>query len=211
MDPEALRERMARLRPAETVVRARDGSSHVVRRGADGAFVVAAGGAGPAGDGDGFMVVDNTPDPHPAHVHGGVYIGSQDAAANLDALRENRVTLVLNAGAQLPNFHPDAFEYMKLPLLDVPETDIFAHFDAAADFIARSTPESSVLVHCNAGVSRSATLVAAYLIREAGHTPQSALELIRRSRPQARPNDGFMDQLGVYHRVVTERRGGEAP
>ncbi|KDN53136.1 hypothetical protein K437DRAFT_289675 [Tilletiaria anomala UBC 951] len=56
----------------------------------------------------------------------------------------------------------------------------------------------TVLVHCQAGISRSATLVAAYLMWRRGISTSAALELIRARRPQADPNSGFVAQLELY-------------
>jgi protein-tyrosine phosphatase len=53
--------------------------------------------------------------------------------------------------------------------------------------------DSKVLVHCNAGVSRSASLVIAYFIREKKLGFQEALNLVKSKRPQIFPNTGFMD------------------
>ena len=50
------------------------------------------------------------------------------------------------------------------------------------------------------GKSRSTTLLIAYLLSQNSKLePQSALDLIRKSRPFAEPNDGFMKQLSLYH------------
>lgn len=51
------------------------------------------------------------------------------------------------------------------------------------------------------GKSRSATICIAYLLHKqrSALTPQSALALIRESRPLCEPNDGFMEQLNLYH------------
>ncbi|MCJ1229945.1 tyrosine protein phosphatase yvh1 [Toensbergia leucococca] len=50
------------------------------------------------------------------------------------------------------------------------------------------------------GKSRSTTLLIAYLLSKHPHyTPKSTLALIRRTRPFAEPNDGFMRQLTLYH------------
>ncbi|KAF9051219.1 hypothetical protein BDZ89DRAFT_1088719 [Hymenopellis radicata] len=58
-----------------------------------------------------------------------------------------------------------------------------------------------VLVHCQAGMSRSATIVAAYLMYTRHLTPEAALELIRKSRPQIDPNTGFLVQLELFHKA----------
>ncbi len=51
------------------------------------------------------------------------------------------------------------------------------------------------LVHCVAGVSRSASLCLAYLVRHGGLDLLQAFEQVRRARPYIRPNRGFAVQL----------------
>lgn len=53
------------------------------------------------------------------------------------------------------------------------------------------------------GKSRSAAICIAYLLhRQPGAlTPQSALALVRQSRPLCEPNEGFMEQLNLYHEM----------
>lgn len=56
------------------------------------------------------------------------------------------------------------------------------------------------------GKSRSVTVVIAYLLRQyPEHTVSSALALVRRSRPIAEPNDGFMAQLELYKKMGCPR------
>lgn len=49
------------------------------------------------------------------------------------------------------------------------------------------------------GISRSATVVMAYLIATSQMTPQEALAAVRAKRAIVRPNRGFMSQLHEYH------------
>uniref|UniRef100_A0A0K0DLM5 TYR_PHOSPHATASE_2 domain-containing protein n=1 Tax=Angiostrongylus cantonensis TaxID=6313 RepID=A0A0K0DLM5_ANGCA len=58
--------------------------------------------------------------------------------------------------------------------------------------------ESAVLVHCLAGVSRSATVVAAYLITACDLSFSSALKFIAKKRPVVNPNFGFRMQLCAF-------------
>lgn len=53
------------------------------------------------------------------------------------------------------------------------------------------------------GKSRSAAVCIAYLLHQKPNvlTPQSALEILRQSRPLCEPNDGFMEQLALYHEM----------
>lgn len=59
----------------------------------------------------------------------------------------------------------------------------------------------NVLVHCTMGISRSATVVAAYLMWRRRETAASMLTLMRHQRPKVAPNDGFLDQLLVWQDV----------
>ena len=65
-----------------------------------------------------------------------------------------------------------------------------------ADAVAANEP---VLVHCAAGMSRSVTIVAAYLISTHSLTAAEAVAYIKKRRPIADPNRGFMTQLEDYY------------
>lgn len=52
-----------------------------------------------------------------------------------------------------------------------------------------------VLVHCAAGMSRSVTVVLAYLMLHGGQTLREAFAVVHAARPGVWPNDGFMEAL----------------
>jgi dual specificity phosphatase 12 len=52
------------------------------------------------------------------------------------------------------------------------------------------------------GKSRSATLIMAHLMRKYRISPYEALSQLREGRPVCGPNDGFMEQLEIYHRML---------
>uniref|UniRef100_A0A1I7X3R8 protein-tyrosine-phosphatase n=1 Tax=Heterorhabditis bacteriophora TaxID=37862 RepID=A0A1I7X3R8_HETBA len=55
-----------------------------------------------------------------------------------------------------------------------------------------------ILVHCNAGISRSSTFVISYLMKYQQRTLDEALGMVKAVRPVIRPNDGFMHQLKMF-------------
>ncbi|KAI6243774.1 Protein-tyrosine-phosphatase [Aphelenchoides fujianensis] len=55
-----------------------------------------------------------------------------------------------------------------------------------------------ILVHCEAGISRSVTVVAAYLMRRFEWSPKKALYFIQEKRPNACPNSSFIRQLEIF-------------
>lgn len=81
------------------------------------------------------------------------------------------------------------------------------HLDEGVDFIKTAiTKEEPVLVHCNAGVSRSASFVIAYFIREEGMTFREALTHVVTRRPSVMPNLGFQKQLEQYYKVCADKK-----
>lgn len=61
-------------------------------------------------------------------------------------------------------------------------------------------------VHCQAGISRSVMVTAAYLMHERGWTRDRALAHIREQRPIASPNAAFLDLLADYERELKRTR-----
>lgn len=55
-----------------------------------------------------------------------------------------------------------------------------------------------------AGISRSATIVTAYLMRSCSMTAKDALAQLKKVRPIVRPNNGFFTQLKIYYDVGFE-------
>ncbi|CCO27266.1 Tyrosine-protein phosphatase yvh1 Short=PTPase yvh1 [Rhizoctonia solani AG-1 IB] len=88
----------------------------------------------------------------------------------------------------------------QIPLDDTEEQDVLSYLPATIAFIQKSLASGDgVLIHCMAGMSRSATIAAAYLMYTKGLDPTGALELIREVRPTIQPNPSFLHQLDVFH------------
>ena len=61
---------------------------------------------------------------------------------------------------------------------------------------------SCILIHCMAGISRSVTLVIAYLMQHFGLTMQQAYQFVKEKRPAISPNLNFMGQLVEFEREI---------
>jgi len=72
--------------------------------------------------------------------------------------------------------------------------------DKKRDAVEVEQSTGGVLVHCYAGVSRSTTIVLAYLMARRGMRLAEALALVKAARPAVCPNQGFMEQLRHYER-----------
>jgi len=92
---------------------------------------------------------------------------------------------------------------MYVRLIDADFCDISAHFDSAAQFIDDEIRSGGrVLVHCAAGISRSCTLLLAYLMKYRQFDLRKSFNLVKASRRVVRPNNGFFQKLIDYERSI---------
>eukprot|EP00039_Didymoeca_costata_P025095 m.12316 g.12316 ORF g.12316 m.12316 type:complete len:280 (+) comp4634_c0_seq1:262-1101(+) len=109
---------------------------------------------------------------------------------------------------------PDDFRYLVLDLRDGSTESIIPHFPRVRDFLdAALAAGGRVLLHGNAGISRSGALLVSYMM-DKFHLPYTeALRLIQLRRFCVSPNEGFQAQLQEYEpiyqakRQVTEQAG----
>lgn len=91
---------------------------------------------------------------------------SQDVAQDKSLLETYEITHILNLAPGVENAFEDDYNYKKIEILDLPETDITQYFDECIEFIHEGIQRGNCLVHCNAGVSRSTTICCAYLMKQ---------------------------------------------
>ncbi|PIA98201.1 Dual specificity protein phosphatase 1B [Cercospora beticola] len=97
--------------------------------------------------------------------------------------------------------------WLRIDVEDDERQDLAKWFEKTNHFIHQGLQEGGgVFVHCAMGVSRSATIVCAFLMWRFEVGREEALEWVRRGRARCRPNDGFWEQLGLYEKALQERR-----
>jgi len=100
---------------------------------------------------------------------------------------------------------PGGVDMHRVAVDDTATTNIAEHFVPTANFIDSALGKGlGVLVHCQAGVSRSTTLVAAYLMIKLGLNVEQAVEKVRTVRPQVEPTQFFLLQLEMFERCHCE-------
>jgi len=144
----------------------------------------------------------------PAHallveIESGLYLGNIKTASDKIMLEQNKMTHVLGITKAEVDYW-DKLKVRKYSLNDTPETNLSTIFEESIGFItnALSTKGNKVLVHCRAGISRSVTIICAYLIATKRITAKDALKLVRKKRPRANPNYGFWKQLRNMQRYL---------
>ncbi|KAI4373967.1 hypothetical protein MLD38_012022 [Melastoma candidum] len=135
-------------------------------------------------------------------VEEGLFLGSFSDACVKDNLKSLNITHVLTV-ANLKPPYPGDFVYKVIDVMDVSDARIMLHFEECIDFINNAKAAGgNILVHCFMGISRSVTVVVAYLMKQRGMRLPQALEHVKRRRPQAAPNNGFILQLEDFERSL---------
>ena len=95
-----------------------------------------------------------------------LYLGNISAANNLATLKSNGITHILCVASGVQPAYEGKFKYWTIKVSDTSQSSLIRHFPAAIQFIKEGIRSGGVLVHCFAGVSRSASCVIAYLMQE---------------------------------------------
>ncbi|MEM7330932.1 MAG: dual specificity protein phosphatase [Chloroflexota bacterium] len=146
-----------------------------------------------------------------------LYLGARPDLEHVPALKEIGITHIVSClesdeQNKMP-FLAGQFQTLFLPIRDVIQEDIAATFPAFFDFANQAridNAEAKVYVHCQVGVSRSATLAIAYLMTQERARFYETYQKVRSKRIQVLPNIGFASQLqqleNKYHPESSKER-----
>ncbi|TCD69842.1 hypothetical protein EIP91_005919 [Steccherinum ochraceum] len=134
-------------------------------------------------------------------IEGRLFLGTLEAAKSPRVLSDRRITHIVSVGTEpIPADNPaSGIRQLRIPIEDVDYADLLIHLPAACNFIRAGMAEGgAVLVHCVQGLSRSAAVVAAYLMYSQRISATAAITTVRQAREQVWINPGFQEQLVLF-------------
>ena len=142
---------------------------------------------------------------HPTEILTFLYLGNYSHACNIKELKRLKINYVLNCAIECRNDLPNNIEELHLKIRDLEDFEIFDFFEQSNEFINKcKIMGENCLVHCKLGVSRSAAVVIAYLIKYYNLSTAEAFDFVKSKRMSIKPNDGFMRQLYMYEKILKE-------
>ncbi|XP_076183552.1 dual specificity protein phosphatase MPK-4 [Ptiloglossa arizonensis] len=136
----------------------------------------------------------------------GLFLGNLTAATDIEWLKEAKINYILTVDScplprkiqeLLPNL---TIKYIQVT--DMPREDLLTHFGDSYEFIDHALESNDrILVHCYFGVSRSVTLVIAYLMKKYGKRFSDTFQIVKEKRRFVGPNAGFIAQLKLYEEM----------
>lgn len=132
-----------------------------------------------------------------------LYLGSLQNALNVDALKNEGITHVINTvddyfedGRTKKSLYGDSFEYLSFNARDQENYPIMDHFHQCYDFIEDARKKGGkCLIHCIAGINRSGCSATAYVMVHQNVGPISAAQKVFEARGALLSNYGFIKQL----------------
>jgi len=129
-----------------------------------------------------------------------LYLSDINALVEPEILKENKITRIITVLNKKDAEHAFEaygtkkwFDVLHLELNDLGVEKISDVFPKAFAFIEGS--KGKVLVHCAAGMSRSATIVIAYIMQKKAMNLREAYQFVKKRRNMIQPNTGFIKQL----------------
>ncbi|WKT58489.1 dual specificity protein phosphatase 23 [Candidatus Nitrosotenuis chungbukensis] len=114
-------------------------------------------------------------------------------------------SIVTMTEESLPNSWLDEIEYLHVPTEDLTAPDL-EKIDSAVDYIdERIKNKEPVMVHCAAGIGRTGTILASYLIKYQKMTAKDAIEKLRNERPGSVQSDVQEMAVSMYEKYLKHK------
>ena len=130
-----------------------------------------------------------------------LFIGGYDFASNLVSLKNEHITHIVCCADELHPFFPNDFVYLCVNIFPDEPNVIINELRKGAKFINDALKEGAVLVHCTHGITRSPTVVMAYMIEYLNFTSDDAFEAIRSERPVV-SNTIYRKDLNTLEEII---------
>jgi len=111
-----------------------------------------------------------------------LYLGSNEVAKDLNQLKSNGITHVVNCAADYSaDYHIDkGIKYLSLHLKDHVRENIECSFYEVIEFVSKAKQDGGrVFIHCVQGISRSCTMILCYMIFTQKITVEDGLNYVR--------------------------------
>lgn len=138
-----------------------------------------------------------------------IYLGDINGALDKTQLENNNIKNIITVLlGGVPIF--DNYNYLIINVIDndynFQHNNISKYFTQTNEFIEQSIKKNeNVYIHCIAGVSRSATIICAYLIWKYNMTVDEAINKIKEQRSIVNPNIYFREQLNNYYNELNNK------
>lgn len=147
---------------------------------------------------------------------GGIYLSSFEPLNNRVNLKDDyNISHILSVlPGPIPEIYKNEYTHKQIEVTDEETTNLLQYFNETNEFIDKALysnevskeedknkMKSCVLIHCAQGVSRSVTIIVAYLMFKHNLKLEQALYAVKRKFESAEPNPSFLEQLKLFEKM----------
>ncbi len=131
--------------------------------------------------------------------------GMPTSSAELEWIIKKGVkSVVTMTEAPLPESWIKNIKYLHVPTEDLSTPDI-EEIDNTVDFIhERIKNNEPTMVHCAAGIGRTGTILACYLVKYHNLSAKDSIDKVRKERPGSIQSESQEIAIGLYHKFVNK-------
>ena len=133
-----------------------------------------------------------------SEIFNNLWITCGGTAREYDFLRENEITHILNCAEEEPMNYPKDMTIIHIPMTDDEDDNAISQIIQGAQILAVwMNADANTIVHCKAGISRSVTVVLAWMIIYKEYTFNNAYKFVQGKRNFINPNDYYRKLLKI--------------
>ena len=131
--------------------------------------------------------------------------GMPTSSAELEWVIKTGVKSVVTMTEEpLPESWIKNIKYLHVPTGDLSAPDM-EKIDNTVDYIhERIKNDEPTMVHCAAGIGRTGTILACYLIKYHGLSTKDAIDKVRKERPGSIQSESQEIAIGLYHKFINK-------
>lgn len=141
----------------------------------------------------------------------GLWLGNMEAAKSKEFMKKNNIKLIINCSNDIPNFYENNIQTIRIPVDDSLKDKDFVimskYIPSIIEIIYRNIYSgNNVLVHCYAGMQRSACVVSAFLMYYLHlDTYESILYIKSRRNIAFTPYVNFLKSLIIFQNHIQSK------
>lgn len=140
----------------------------------------------------------------PTQILDNIYIGNLKSVDKNELLKLGIENIVI-CGRGCKNSNHDGFNNLHLILDDIMTQEIIPHVEITNQFLDLNENKKT-LIHCQAGISRSGSILIGYLMHNFKYDYDTAFQFVQNKYPRIHPNSGFEDQLRMWKKPTDLKR-----
>jgi len=131
--------------------------------------------------------------------------GMPTSSSEIDwILKQGVKSIVTMTENSLPESWVKNLKYLHVPTEDFSAPDM-EQIDEAVEFIQnRIKNNEPVMVHCAAGIGRTGTILACYLVKYQKLLAKDAIQKVRKERPGSIQSESQELAIGIYHKFLNK-------